>query len=110
MLGAYDTASQEYDALVRDARPAGASDGGQPGNQEMVIVFSAGNNGGCPAEDLGNNGSTAKNTIVVGAGENFNPAGLDGCGQTNGDANDARATSSISRAAGRLRISASSPT
>ena len=90
VLGAYDTTSQEYDALVRDARPSGASDGGQPGNQEMVIVFAAGNQGNCANQQLGNNGSTAKNTLVVGAGENFNQTGTDGCGVTDAGANDAR--------------------
>ena len=90
VLGAYDAASQEYDGLVRDARPSSALDGGAPGNQEMLIVFAAGNQGGCPNEDLGNNGSTAKNTLVVGAGENFNQAGGDGCGIANAGANDAR--------------------
>src|SRR5260221_13575930 len=39
-LGAYDIASQEYDALVRDAAPLG-SPFPVGGNQEMVIVFSA---------------------------------------------------------------------
>lgn len=90
VLGAYDATSQEYDSLVRDARPSSALDGGAPGNQEMLIVFAAGNQGGCPNEDLGNNGSTAKNTLVVGAGENFNQAGADGCGVGNVGANDAR--------------------
>jgi hypothetical protein len=90
VLGAYDATSQEYDGLVRDARPAAALDGGAPGNQEMLIVFAAGNQGGCPNEDLGNNGSTAKNTLVVGAGENANQAGTDGCGIANAGANDVR--------------------
>ena len=90
VLGAYTADSQEYDGLVRDARPASALDGGAAGNQEMVIVFSAGNNGGCPNEDLGNNGSTAKNTLVVGAGENVAQFGNDGCGIGNAGANDAR--------------------
>jgi hypothetical protein len=90
VLGVYDATSQEFDALVRDARPTTASDGGQMGNQEMVIVFAAGNEGGCPDEQLGNGGATAKNTLVVGAGENFNQAGTDGCGTTNAGANDVR--------------------
>ncbi len=87
--GVYDTVSQTYDFLVRDARPATASDGGQAGNQEMVIVWSAGNRGS-GASTLGDRGATAKNTLVVGAGENFNQAGTDGCGVTNTGANDAR--------------------
>jgi len=87
--GAYDATSQEYDALVRDARPATASDGGQAGNQEMVIVWAAGNNGSS-ASTLGDRGATSKNTLVVGAGENFNQAGTDGCGVTNSGADDVR--------------------
>jgi hypothetical protein len=65
--GAYNSASQTYDALVRDAQS------GVPGNQEMVIVFSNGNAGesshsvGSPA--------TAKNVISVGAAENVQPFG-----------------------------------
>ncbi|MGH2762542.1 MAG: S8 family serine peptidase, partial [Thermoleophilaceae bacterium] len=39
VLGDYSAVSREYDALVRDAQPS------VPGNQEMVEVFSAGNEG-----------------------------------------------------------------
>ena len=87
--GRYDAVSQEYDALVRDARPATATDGGESGNQEMVIVWAAGNRGP-QAETLGDRGATAKNTLVVGASENFYPAGTDGCGIASSGANDAR--------------------
>lgn len=87
--GVYDATSQEYDALVRDARPATASDGGQAGNQEIVIVWAAGNRGS-GASTLGDRGATSKNTLVVGAGENFNQAGTDGCGVANSGADDAR--------------------
>jgi hypothetical protein len=87
--GVYDATSQEYDALVRDARPASASDGGQAGNQEMVIVWAAGNRGS-GASTLGDTGATSKNTLVVGASENFNQAGTDGCGVANSGADDAR--------------------
>lgn len=90
VLGSYNVTSLEYDSLVRDARPGTALDGGQPGNQEMVVVFAAGNHGECPDEDLGNDGSTAKNTLVVGASENFNQAGTDGSDITNSGADDAR--------------------
>ena len=90
VLGQYDTVSQEYDYLVRDARPNTASDGGKSGNQEMVIVFSSGNEGTCLNEQLGNRGSTSKNTIVVGAGENWNQAGRDGCGVNNVGADNIR--------------------
>ena len=76
--GDYDATSQEYDGLVRDARPSTATDGGQDGNQEMVVVFLAGNSGN-GASTLWNTGSTAKNTFVVGASENWNQAGAVGC-------------------------------
>lgn len=66
---AYDSVTQEYDSLVRDAQPSA------PGNQEMLLVFSAGNFGpgrvGSPA--------TAKNVISVGASENYRPEGFDSC-------------------------------
>ncbi len=87
--GSYDATSQEYDSLVRDARPSTASDGGEDGSQEMCIVFLAGNSG-AGASTLWNCGSTAKNTLVVGASENWNQAGTDGSGITNAGANDAR--------------------
>jgi cysteine-rich repeat protein len=89
-LGDYTAESQEFDALTRDARPTTALDGGQAGNQEILIVFAAGNLGSCRREQLGNNGSTAKNTLVVGAGENFNQAGTDGCGVSNSGADNAQ--------------------
>lgn len=90
----YDATSQEYDRLVRDARPTGADaapSGGEEGNQEMVIVFAAGNNGP-GALSIGDRGATAKNTITVGATENFNDTGdADGCFPASGccDDNDA---------------------
>ena len=42
--GLYNLDSQEYDALVRDAQPEGSAFA-VDGNQEMVIVFAAGNDG-----------------------------------------------------------------
>jgi hypothetical protein len=42
--GAYNTDAQSYDALVRDAQPTGSAVP-NAGNQEMVIVFAAGNAG-----------------------------------------------------------------
>src|SRR6185436_17211479 len=42
--GDYDLDAQEYDALVRDAQPAGSTFS-TAGNQQMVIVFAAGNDG-----------------------------------------------------------------
>lgn len=65
--GDYDVDAQQYDALVRDAQPAGA-EFSAPGNQEMVIVFAAGN-AGPNTQSVGSPG-TAKNVITVGATEN----------------------------------------
>ena len=66
----YDAAAQEYDGLVRDARPS------MPGNQEMTFIFSAGNSG--PGGHISSPG-TAKNVITVGASENYRPEGTDSC-------------------------------
>lgn len=74
----YTTACQAYDSLVRDAQSA------VPGNQEMTIVFSSGNNG--PGGNLTSPGN-AKNTILVGASENLR-AGVDGCGVDSTGADD----------------------
>jgi len=84
--GAYDVDAQVYDALVRDAQPDGAKYPA-PGNQQMVIVFAAGNEG--PATQSINSPGSAKNVVTVGATENVrsltianggnNSAGNDGC-------------------------------
>jgi PKD repeat protein len=84
--GAYNTDSQQYDALVRDAQPTDATFS-TPGNQEMVIVFAAGN-AGSGAQTVGSPG-TAKNVFTIGASENVcslstanggvDAAGDDGC-------------------------------
>jgi subtilisin family serine protease len=66
---AYTIDCQTYDSLVRDARRT------ESGNQEMTIIFAAGNKG--PTGELASPGS-AKNLITVGASENLR-AGLDGC-------------------------------
>lgn len=66
----YSLDSQIYDALVRDAQP------NNPGNQEMCIIFAAGNRG--PGGNI-SSPATAKNVIAVGASENLRPAGTDGC-------------------------------
>ena len=70
-----------------------------PGNQEMVEVFSAGNDGdgnGNPADPKGDEGygsitspGTAKNVITVGAAESVRDSGTDGCGVTNAGADNA---------------------
>lgn len=85
----YTVDAQAFDALVRDAQPSGATFAA-PGNQEMVIVFAAGNRGAA-GNTLGAPG-TAKNVITVGASENVrslntsnggkSSMGNDGCGYT----------------------------
>ncbi len=85
VYGAYDVTAQTYDALVRDSQPAGAAVSA-PGNQEMVIVVAAGNEG---IDGLRSPG-TAKNVITVGASENVHSLGdLDGCGLDDSAADDA---------------------
>ncbi len=74
----YSVDSQEYDALVRDAQPAGAPFPAA-GNQEYTIIFAAGNDGS-GSNTVGTPG-TAKNIITVGASENVQAfGGADGCG------------------------------
>jgi hypothetical protein len=65
--GGYNANAQTFDALVRDAQPAGST---YPvdGNQAMVVVFAAGN-AGPGSGSVGAPGS-AKNVITVGASEN----------------------------------------
>ena len=85
VYGAYDIIAQTFDALVRDAQPSGAAVA-SPGNQEMVIVIAAGNEG----IDGLRSPATAKNVITVGASENVHPfGGADGCGVVAGEADSA---------------------
>ncbi len=85
--GDYDSDAQEYDALVRDAQPAGSAVPA-PGNQEMVIVFANGNSGS-GAQTVGTPAS-GKNVFSVGAAENVQPFnGSDGSGVGNSGANSA---------------------
>lgn len=81
--GAYNTDAQAYDILVRD------SQSGTGGNQQMLVVFAAGN-AGPNAQTVGAPG-TGKNVLTVGAGENVrshstadggNATGVDRCGIT----------------------------
>jgi uncharacterized repeat protein (TIGR01451 family) len=69
----YTVDAQAFDALVRDAQPDGATFAA-PGNQEMVIVFAAGNRGSS-FNTVGAPG-TAKNVITVGASEGVRPLNL----------------------------------
>ncbi len=76
-FGGYNSDAQAYDALVRDAQPAGSTFPAA-GNQEMVIVFANGNAG--PGLSSVGSPGTAKNVISVGAAENVNAfGGSDGC-------------------------------
>lgn len=68
--GAYSTSSQAYDALVRDAQPDGSTFPA-PGNQELVMVFAAGNSGPNPST-MGAPAS-AKNVITAGGSQNVRP-------------------------------------
>jgi hypothetical protein len=85
-FGDYDVEAQTYDALVRDAQPDSATFP-TAGNQEMVIVFAAGNSGPRP-QTVGAPGS-AKNVITVGASENVQVFG----GEDGSHVNDAEADS-----------------
>jgi len=83
----YTTDAQRYDALVRDAQPATAAVPAA-GNQEMVILFAAGN-GGSGANTVGSP-STGKNVFTIGASENVQAfGGADACGELDTDANSA---------------------
>ncbi|ADO74184.1 S8 family serine peptidase [Stigmatella aurantiaca] len=84
----YTADAQAYDALVRDAQPEGSAHA-TPGNQEMVILFAAGNSGSS-ANTVGTPG-TAKNIITVGASENVHPfGGADACSTGDNEADSAR--------------------
>ena len=88
VAGAYNSSAQTFDFLVRDAQPTGST---QPtaGNQEMVIVFAAGNAGASGASTVGSPG-TGKNVITVGASEGVRAfGGPDGCNITDAGANSA---------------------
>jgi len=101
--GVYNSDSQAYDALVRDAQPLGSTFP-VAGNQEMVIVFSDGDDG--PGARTVSPPSTAKNVIAVGGTENFrsmsttnggnDTLGFDGCGTSDADANSANDIASFS--------------
>ncbi len=79
--GSYDVSAQDYDTWTRDSR-AGVS-----GNQETLFVFAAGNDGP-GSKTIGPPGS-GKNIISVGAAENYNQFGTDGCAVPNTGANSA---------------------
>ncbi|MCC6819423.1 MAG: S8 family serine peptidase [Verrucomicrobia subdivision 3 bacterium] len=99
----YTVDAQAYDALVRDAQPDGSAFAA-PGNQEMVIVFAAGNRG-TNLNTVGAPG-TAKNVITVGAAENVRSStvanggnssfGNDGCGYSDANSDSASDLASFS--------------
>lgn len=68
--GTYDGSSQAFDVGVRDA------DLSEAGNQQMIMLFAAGN-GGSTATTVGSPGN-GKNMITVGASENQRPTDEDG--------------------------------
>ena len=83
----YDADAQTFDTLVRDAQPSGATYSAD-GNQEIVVVFSAGNDG--PDSKTISAPGTAKNVITVGAAESVQPfGGQDRSGVTDSEADDA---------------------
>jgi subtilisin-like proprotein convertase family protein len=77
----YNTDSQAHDVSVRDAVS------GTAGNQELTIVFAAGNSG--PGASTVHPPGTAKNVITVGATENWRMTGTDGCAVANSGADSA---------------------
>ena len=79
--GSYDVSSQNYDTWTRDSQPAVS------GNQQVLYVFAAGNDGS-GASTIGPPGS-GKNIISVGAAENYNMFGTDGCSVTDSGADNA---------------------
>lgn len=68
--GGYNANSQAYDGVVRDAQPAGSTFP-LPGNQEYVVVVSAGNSG--PGATTMGAPATGKNVIAVGGSQNVRP-------------------------------------
>lgn len=70
----YTTDARDHDVAVRDATTAA-------GNQELSIIFAAGNSGS--AANTVRPPATAKNILCVGASENMRQTGTDGCGIAN---------------------------
>jgi len=101
--GDYDIDAQRYDYLVRDAQPSSSAVPSN-GNQEITIVFAAGN-AGSGSQTVGSPG-TAKNVITVGAAENVHShastnggasaTGADGCDTPDSEANNANDIASFS--------------
>jgi hypothetical protein len=95
--GAYDSSSQAYDALTRDAS------GPAPGNQQMLHIFAAGNSGASAGTVV--SPGTAKNVVTVGATENVRDDGVnDGCDEPKADNADDIATFSSRGPTTDLRV------
>jgi hypothetical protein len=77
----YNTTAQEYDRIVRDTQTSVS------GNQQLTVVFAAGNSGS--GSNTVSAPGTAKNVITVGASENVRQTGTDGCGIANSGADSA---------------------
>jgi hypothetical protein len=92
--GAYDITAQAFDALTRDAQPAGSTFP-VAGNQEMVMVVAAGNAG--PSIQTVASPASAKNVFTVGAAESVQSiGGADACSVADSDANSANDLTSLS--------------
>jgi hypothetical protein len=68
--GSYDDSSQAFDVGTRDA------DLSEPGNQQLIMLFAAGNSG--PSSATVGTPGNGKNIITVGASENQRPSDEDG--------------------------------
>ncbi|MEP6848004.1 MAG: hypothetical protein ABI999_04045 [Acidobacteriota bacterium] len=77
----YDANAQEYDRIVRDAQS------GVAGNQQLIVVFAAGNDGS--GANTVSSPATAKNVITAAASENVRMTGTDGCAIANTGADSA---------------------
>lgn len=77
----YDANAQEYDRIVRDAQS------GVAGNQQLIVVFAAGNDGS--GANTVSSPATAKNVITAAASENVRQTGTDGCAIANTGADSA---------------------
>ncbi|HQF20162.1 MAG TPA: S8 family serine peptidase [Kiritimatiellia bacterium] len=79
--GEYNVDAQNYDTWTRDSQP------GVSGNQQVLYVFAAGNDG--PGSKTIGAPGTGKNIFSIGASENYNMFGTDGCAVGNTGANNA---------------------
>jgi len=77
----YDDSDQAYDIGVRDADQTAS------GNQELIYLFAAANNG--PGAATVSSPGAGKNVITVGASENVRPGWTDGCGVGNSGSDNA---------------------